>query len=107
MACLARGIQLSLHHHLGRNAGVVRAGLPQRLIAFHPMVSNERIHDRILKGMAHVQAARHIRWRNCDAKSRAFATRGKRAIAFPRLVKRLLDGVWVVCFARVLFSHCR
>ncbi len=69
MTCLARCIQLSLHHHLGRNAGVIRTGLPQRFIAFHPMVSNERIHDRILEGMTHVQAAGHIWWRNRDAKS--------------------------------------
>ena len=43
---------------LGGDAGVVHAGQPQRLEALHPLAAGERVHQRVLEGVAEVQASR-------------------------------------------------
>ena len=63
----AFGVELSLDDHLRRDARVIGARLPQRLVAFHAMQAGQGIHQRVLKRMAHVQRAGHIRRRNHDA----------------------------------------
>jgi hypothetical protein len=65
-AVLARRNQLSFHHHLGRDARVIGAGLPQGVETEHSPVADERIHDRVLEGMTHVQGAGDIGRRNDD-----------------------------------------
>ena len=50
-------VELSLHHDLGGDAGVVGAGLPQGVVTAHAMKAGERIHDGLVETMTHVQRA--------------------------------------------------
>ena len=63
------GRELALHHHLRGDAGVIGARLPERVVAQHPVITGQRVHDAVLEGVAHVQRASHIRRRNHDAVS--------------------------------------
>ena len=62
--------ELALDHDLRGNAGVVGAGHPQRVFAQHAVVARERVHDGLIKSVAHVQRARHIGRRQLDGKRR-------------------------------------
>ena len=88
--------QLSLHHHLRGDLGVVRAGLPQRAPAAHALVADQRIHQRVLKGVADVQPVGDVGRRDGDAVGRAVAARRKRAATLPLGVEVALDGAGVV-----------
>ena len=90
---LALGVELALHHHLGGDAGVVRARLPQRVVAAHAVVAREHVHERVLEGMAHVQRAGDVRRRNRDGVGRALPAGREPAIGFPTLVDSPLDLV--------------
>jgi len=61
-------LQLALHHDLCGDAGVVGAGDPQGVVALHAVVARQRVHDGLVEGVAHVQGAGHIGWRQLDAK---------------------------------------
>jgi hypothetical protein len=52
---------------------VVGAALPQRVLAAHPLVADQQVHDGLLEGMAHVQRAGDIRRRQLDAVGLALA----------------------------------
>jgi hypothetical protein len=52
---------------LDGDAGVVRPGQPQGVAAHHPLVAHQGVDQGVLKGVAHVQAARHVRRRDHDA----------------------------------------
>ncbi len=90
---------LALHHHLGGDAGVVGARLPQGVFALHALVADHGVHDGLLERVAHVQAAGDVRRRDHDAEAfLAFvAVRLEIALLFPVLVQRLFDMFWVVC----------
>ncbi|MNT34639.1 hypothetical protein D3C72_1706330 [compost metagenome] len=90
---------LTLNHHLGRNARVVSPGLPQGVFALHALVTDHGIHDGLLESMTHMQTAGDVRRRDHDAEGLfAFiAVRLEIALLFPVLVKRLFDISWVVC----------
>ena len=49
------GVELALYDHLRSDTGVVCAGLPQRVVAAHSVITRQGIHDGVLKGVAHVQ----------------------------------------------------
>ena len=57
---LAVDCELLLHHGLGGDAGVVHPGQPQHLVALHPLAPGQRVHQRVVQRMAHVQAAGHV-----------------------------------------------
>ncbi len=88
----ARRLQLPFNHHLGRNPGVIGAGLPQRVGAAHALVARERVHERVLKGMPHVQRAGHVRRRNHDAVAACSRPRGKIPGRLPTLIQTLFDS---------------
>ena len=67
VAGLAFGVEASFHHHLGGDAGVVGARLPEGALAFHAVVADQRIHDGVLERVSHVQAARDVGGRDHDA----------------------------------------
>ena len=90
-AVLAFGVELSFDDHLGRDAGVIGAGLPQRVAARHPVVADQCIHDRVLEGMTHVQRARHIGRRNHDRIGDSRAARREQTLRLPRCVNSCLD----------------
>jgi len=60
-------VELALDHDLRRDAGVVGAGLPQRVVARHPVIAGERVHQGVLEGVAHVQRAGDVGRRQHDA----------------------------------------
>ena len=49
--------ELTLHHHLGGDAGVVGAGNPDAGLAQHAVPAREDVHLRLVEHVAHVQAA--------------------------------------------------
>ena len=53
---------------LNRNSGVIRSRQPKRSKTLHPFPTRESVHDRMLKGMTHVQTARDVWRRNDDRK---------------------------------------
>ncbi len=95
-ATLAGGVELAFHHHLGGDAGVVRARLPQCAVTAHAVVARERVHERVLEGVAHVQRAGDVRRRDHDAVGGAAARWRKQAAPLPFLVEALLDAGGVV-----------
>ena len=86
----AFGIELALDDHLGRDAGVIGARLPEGVVALHAVITHQGIHDGVLEGVTHVQAARDIGRRNHDAVGLTLATRLEVAIFFPYPVPGLL-----------------
>ena len=60
--------QLPLDHHLGRDTGVIGAGLPQHVAAAHPLEAAENILQRVVERVPHVQGTRHVRRRDHDGK---------------------------------------
>ena len=79
-------IQLSLHHHLSGDAGMIGADLPECIVALHSMVANQGIHNAFLEAVAHMQAAGDIGRRDHDAIRCAVATGRKVAVFFPCVV---------------------
>ena len=109
MARAAFSGQFSLHHHLRGDAGVIRAGLPEGIVATHPVVASQRVHDGVLKRMAHVQTARDIRRGNDDAvviPPRVQAC-GKVARSLPGLVPAGFDLGRVVGLIHQRLGRCR
>ncbi len=58
--------ELLLDLVLRGDAGVVHAGQPQRLVPLHALAAGERVHQRVLEGVAQVQGARDVRRRDDD-----------------------------------------
>ena len=83
--------QLTLNHGLSGNPGVIGARLPQDVEAFHAVIAGQRIHDRVVKPMAHMQATGDI-WRRQHNTERLLTTviRLKTAARLPALVNLLL-----------------
>ena len=62
--------QLPFDHHLGRDAGVIGAGLPQHVAAAHALEAAENVLQRVVERVAHMQRARHVRRRDHDGERR-------------------------------------
>jgi hypothetical protein len=62
-------IELALDDDLGGDAGVVGARLPQRVVAAHAVVARQRVHERLVEAVAHVQRAGDVRRRQQDAEA--------------------------------------
>ena len=62
--------QLPLDHVLGGDAGVVHARQPERVVALHAAAAGQRVHQRVLEGMAEVQRAGDVGRRDDDAERR-------------------------------------
>jgi hypothetical protein len=60
-------LELALDDDLGGDAGVVGARHPERVLALHAVIAHQRIHDRVLERVPHVQRAGHVRRRQLDA----------------------------------------
>src|SRR5918998_58731 len=85
--------QLAFDDVLGGDTSVVGAGKPKRLISLHASPSDECILQRVLVGMAHVQRARDVGWRDDDGVRLSIRIwpRFEEALALPRLIPTLLD----------------
>ena len=86
--------QLLLHHVLGGDAGVVGAADPQRLVALHAAQPDQRVLDRAVQRVAHVQRAGHVGRRHGDRVRRPVGVRvgGERAGGLPLGEHARLDG---------------
>ena len=80
--------QLPLDHHLGRDAGVVGAGLPQHVLAAHALEPAQDVLQRVVERMAHVQRTGDVGRRDDNAIRRR--ARALRAAGAERL--RVLPG---------------
>ena len=67
-----------LDHHLRGDAGVVGAGLPERIAALHAPPADQRVLDGEGQRMTHVQAARDVRRRDHDGERRGARAPGRR-----------------------------
>ena len=93
----AFGLELAFHHHLGGDAGMIGARLPQGTVALHAVVADQRIHDRIVETVTHVQTAGDIRRRDHDAVGLVAVAPGSEiAVFLPALVPGLFDRMRVV-----------
>ncbi len=72
---LALLAQFALDDVLRGDAGVVHAGLPQRLVALHALAAGQGVDERVLEGVPEVQAARDVRRRDDDGVRRLVALR--------------------------------
>ena len=94
VAAEALGLELALDNHLRGDAGVVGAGLPQHVGAAHALPAGERVHQRLVEAVPHVQCAGDVRRRQQNAEvvglGGIFAG-GEIATVFPARVPALLD----------------
>src|SRR4029453_10146105 len=88
---LAFGGQLTLDDHLGRDTRMIGARLPQRRESAPAMPGCERVHERVLESMAHVQRAGDIRRRQHDAVRLAVTAWCESSGSFPTVVDPALD----------------
>ena len=65
-------------------------------MAGHALVAHERIHERVLEGVAHVKAAGHVRRRDHNAVGRADTAGGEVAGLFPVGVEIGFQGLGLV-----------
>ena len=90
--------QLTLHHHLGGDTRMVGTRLPQGVATLHAAEADQRIHDRVVEAMAHVQAAGHVRRRQGNGIGLTRPLRSKVIVLLPGLVPGRFDGVGLVGF---------
>ena len=90
-AALSGGVQLPFDHHLRGNAGMIHAGLPQRVETHHAPMTNERIHDGVLECMSHVQSAGDVRRRYDDRIGGSGAARREMSGCFPVRINARFD----------------
>jgi hypothetical protein len=85
--------QLTLDHHLGGDAGMVAARLPQDRPAEHALKADQAVLNGVVEGMPHVQAAGDVRRRNHDAVGprRRIVDRREPAAVLPQAVELGLD----------------
>jgi hypothetical protein len=60
-------LELARHHHLRGDAGVIGAGLPQRVIALHAPPADQHVLQRVVERMTQMQAAGDVGRRDDDA----------------------------------------
>jgi hypothetical protein len=64
---LALLLELPLDHVLGRDARVVGAGHPERVVAVHPLVADQDVLQRVVERVAQMKRAGDVRRRDDDA----------------------------------------
>ena len=95
VARLALLLQLALDDDLRGDAGVVGAGHPVGVVAAHAVVADQRVHQRLLEGVAHVQRAGDVGRRQLDAVGgrAAVAAGANQPRGFPARIPAALDRV--------------
>ena len=98
--------EVAFDDHLGGDAGVVLARLPECVVALHAVPADQDVLQRVVERVAHVENAGDVRGRDHDREGfRAVLGVGpgfERAGAFPSLVKA---GFGVVCVERLFHRH--
>ncbi len=97
--------QLPLHYHLGGDAGMVRADLPEGVFPLHAVIARQGIHESVLKGVSHMQGAGHVgRWDH-DAVGFTASLGGEITRLFPVPVPALFDVLRVVGLVHTLVFY--
>ena len=91
-------LEVAHHDHLGGDAGVIGAGLPQRIVALHAAPADQHVLQRVVERVAHMQAARDVGRRDDDAVGRLRRLRmgAERAALLPLRVEAGFDLLGVV-----------
>ena len=58
--------QLALDHHLGGDAGMIGARLPEHVAAAHALEAAQDVLQGVVEGVPHMERARHVRRRDDD-----------------------------------------
>ena len=105
---LALRLQLLLDDDLRGDAGVIGAELPQRVVAAHPVVADQHVHQRHLERMTHVERAGDVRRGQLDAEggSARRVARLEVAARFPQRIPLRLDGVGFEAFGEFHDASC-
>ena len=90
--------QLAFHHHLGGDAGMVGAHCPQGVTTLHAAIAGEGIHDGVLEGVAHVQAAGHVGRGDGNTVGLSLTAGAEIPFGFPVLIPLALNIFWLVGF---------
>ncbi len=101
------GLEHALDHHLGGDARVIGAWLPQRVVPTHAMEADQCILDRVAESVAHVQRPGNVGRRNDDAVRGARSGRRKVIRLFPPFIVLLLELGGAVVPAHVRISRLR
>ena len=83
---------------LGRDTGMIGAGLPQGVAPAHPLEADQDVLQREIQRVSHMQAARHVGRRHHDRVGALAAVRigGKAAGAFPSGIVPRFDRIGAV-----------
>ena len=97
-------LQLVGDADLRRDGGVIRPGLPQRIITLHPLEADQDVLHGIVERMAHVKLTGDIRRRNHDGKrfSGVIHLRMEIFLLFPVFINSLFNPPGIVCFGQFL-----
>ena len=95
----AFGIQQPFHDHLRGDACVVGSHLPERVVAAHPVIADQGIHDGVLERVAHVYRTGHVGRRNDDAIALAMTGRPEIARLLPAPVLAGFDFFGLVALS--------
>ena len=85
--------QLALDHHLGGDAGVVGAGLPEHVAPAHALEAGKHVLQRVVERMPHMQRAGHVGRRDDDAIGFGVAPLRPAAAEGARLLPRGVDAL--------------
>ncbi len=69
--------QLTLDHHLGGDAGVIGARLPQHVAPAHALEADEHVLQRVVEGMPHMERAGDVGRRNDNGERPGLGARGR------------------------------
>ena len=91
---------LPLDHQLRGDAGVVRARLPQHVLAAHALEAAQHVLQRVVERVPHVQRARHVGRRDDDAVGLGLGALGPAGLEgfglHPLVVDARFDVGWLV-----------
>ena len=94
VARLAALGEVLFDHHLGRDAGVIRARHPQHVEALQALVAGQQVLERVVEGVAEVQGSRHVGRRDHHREARpvVVGARVVEAAVEPGAHEARLDG---------------
>ena len=98
--------QLALDHHLGGDAGVVGAGLPQHVAAAHALEAAQDVLQRVVERVPHVQRAGDVGRRDDDAIGLGAAPLGPAGAERARLLPGGVDAALDLGGLVGLVDHC-
>ncbi len=99
--------QLLFHHILSGNAGMVRAGHPENIVAFQSVIPAENVLKRHIQRMSHVKDTRDI-GRGDDNRitgAKVAFVRSKKLMFFPESIPAFFDILGFVSFIRLIHKR--